>query len=290
MKTVLTPENVAHYFANKLQENARNSGRTLFFENKIIYSYGYHFPIAKHYENFVLFTTRGYSNTTAKHISLVRSACSHLNKVFAPYIDGSHERNFEIWKRNIETNINSMKTARKPEKYFSNIEQIKNEAQRYCEALKVKPTKELKKLLNITFENAEALSKKQAEEEKKKTEIIKTKGKKIFNKYLSLWRSGQSMEAIREQIENKDYTIMNKYISLNDYTYLRVYNNELETSKGIKMPVDIAKRYLNAFINNAINKGDKILNYTVNEVNKNGIKIGCHNINIEQIEYLKTAL
>jgi hypothetical protein len=68
---------VAHLWANRSEESGK--GSHFFFNNKTIYSYGSHFPIARHAETkdgkpCVLFTTRGYSNTTSRHISITRSA------------------------------------------------------------------------------------------------------------------------------------------------------------------------------------------------------------------------
>lgn len=55
--------------------------RNMFIDSDTIYSYGYHFPIARMTKQkdedgktIVLFTNRGYSNTTAKHKSHVYSA------------------------------------------------------------------------------------------------------------------------------------------------------------------------------------------------------------------------
>jgi len=85
MKTVHTPEMVAHLWANQSQAVARNSGGSFFFEGPTIYSYGSHFPIARIVEHngrkVVLFTSRGYSMTTSRHIAEARSACRHLDRV-----------------------------------------------------------------------------------------------------------------------------------------------------------------------------------------------------------------
>jgi len=49
----------------------------MFIEGKTIYSYGHHFPIATRTgKGTYLFTTRGYSSTTAHHKGLVRRALS----------------------------------------------------------------------------------------------------------------------------------------------------------------------------------------------------------------------
>ncbi len=70
---------VAHLWANQAQTSARNATNNFFFDLDTIYSYGSHFPIARHITNkrkqkAILFTTRGYYTTTAKHIREVRGA------------------------------------------------------------------------------------------------------------------------------------------------------------------------------------------------------------------------
>lgn len=64
-------EDVAHVWAHQLQDSARNKTGNLYFNGSTIYSYGSHFPIAKHVEHkgkkCILFTTRDYSSTTRGH-------------------------------------------------------------------------------------------------------------------------------------------------------------------------------------------------------------------------------
>ena len=64
---------VAQNFAegNVLQERSE----TMFIVGEVIYSYGYHFPIAERIDtNKYYFTTDKYSTTTGKHKSLVLRA------------------------------------------------------------------------------------------------------------------------------------------------------------------------------------------------------------------------
>ena len=66
---------VAHLWAHQSQESARNGQGNFYFRGSTIYSYGSHFPIARHVdEKTILFTTRDYSPTTAGHKTCVRSA------------------------------------------------------------------------------------------------------------------------------------------------------------------------------------------------------------------------
>jgi len=71
-------DDVAHVWAHQLQDSARNKTGNLYFRGETIYSYGSHFPIAKHVEHkgkkCILFTTRDYSPTTSGHKSEVARA------------------------------------------------------------------------------------------------------------------------------------------------------------------------------------------------------------------------
>jgi hypothetical protein len=78
----------AHRWA--ANRHAEGKAGNVFFRNGVIYSYGSHFPIARHVRRgrgknarqFVLFTSRGYSGTTAGHKSDVRRAIPHGATVF----------------------------------------------------------------------------------------------------------------------------------------------------------------------------------------------------------------
>ncbi len=73
---------VAHLWANQSQDSARDKRGNFYFYGDTIYSYGAHFPIARHVATkrgrAVLFTTRGYSVTTTGHKWTVEGACRHL--------------------------------------------------------------------------------------------------------------------------------------------------------------------------------------------------------------------
>lgn len=72
---------VAHAWAHKT--GRQTNGHHMHYSGDTIYSYGSHFPIARHVtlpdgSDAVLFTTRGYSQSTSSHKSAVSSACHHL--------------------------------------------------------------------------------------------------------------------------------------------------------------------------------------------------------------------
>jgi hypothetical protein len=87
LKKVVPSETVAHLWAHRAQSEARNAQGNVYFEGDTIWSYGSHFPIARHVENkrgehAILFTTRTHSITTAKHLSIVRRAIPPQVEVF----------------------------------------------------------------------------------------------------------------------------------------------------------------------------------------------------------------
>lgn len=86
-REVYPTNEIAHLWAHKTQSAARNPGKNFYFEGDTIYSYGSHFPIARHVVNAkgvpaIVFTQRSYSVTTAKHINLVRRAIPASVPVF----------------------------------------------------------------------------------------------------------------------------------------------------------------------------------------------------------------
>jgi hypothetical protein len=80
-KVLSSSSEVFHFWANKAQSEGRAGN--VFFEGDYVYSYGKHFVIARHLPGgAVVFATRGYSSSTASHVSGARSAASHLRIVY----------------------------------------------------------------------------------------------------------------------------------------------------------------------------------------------------------------
>ena len=120
MKKILKNHSeVSHYWANKIQSQGKACN--MFFEGDIIYSYGYHFPIAKHIKNnLILFTSKGYSVSTSKHLGITRSAIpSEIEVLTVPEVDirnntlTSHIDNIEYFINEIKTNFGKSERARK---------------------------------------------------------------------------------------------------------------------------------------------------------------------------------
>ena len=264
MKKVHNPQNVAHLFANQLQSEARTQTNNFYFFNDKIYSYGSHFIIAKHYNGELLFTLRGYSNTTCKHINHVYNASSHINKIYCYYPEGSPDQNFTAWINEAEKNIDKLANARKPEKYIFELQKINQYAKRYADALNTKMPALLSKITDISEKNdiSEYLAKKQKIADKEAQ-----KRAKIHKENLNKWRN---------------FEISTLY-QRDGFDYLR-YNKEkqrFETSQRVEIPLALGLKLYDK-IKNGI-QFEKVLDYSVTEINKTFIQVGCHKITIKEI-------
>ncbi|MCP3684450.1 MAG: hypothetical protein GY861_17360 [bacterium] len=119
---------------SKLAESFRNgatSGKsnTMFIEGDTIYSYGYHFPIARRFGDKFLFTTNKYSITTAKHKSEVSSALSDCKLIYVSKCELSNTKaQIEHNTEKIEERMDKITRARSPtiiEWYKSEIVELK---------------------------------------------------------------------------------------------------------------------------------------------------------------------
>ena len=80
-KTLSNSREVAHVWAQQKQSEGKSGN--MFFEGDTIYSYGHHFPIARFARpDTVLFTSKRYSVSTAKHISYTRGALGGEIRIF----------------------------------------------------------------------------------------------------------------------------------------------------------------------------------------------------------------
>jgi len=268
MKKVFSDQSqVAHLWANKLQDYATNQGRSFFFKDETIYSYGSHFPIAKHVQDkdgnpYILFTERGYSNTTSKHISITYMACRNQEIVYCCNPDNGYESNFKYWHDLIETEINKLAKARKPEIYLNNIGNIANKVKKYAQYTGYSIPENLIEAMKIThkdqYSDYQATRIEMAKQAQKQAENeLKAKHEKALNEWLNF-------ETYRLYVNDG-----------NDYLRLNPENDRIETTQAVQIPNEIAKRLWLSIKENTIKVGDKILNYRIDKADKI-VKIGCH--------------
>lgn len=266
MRNVFSNSELAHTYASQSQNSGRSS--SMFFEGSTIYSYGYHFAIARIITNeqgdeALLFTTRGYSNTTGKHITIVRSATNQYKKIYCSNPKGSHDENFKAWLNSSETIAKNLINARKPEKYLSEIAYNKGQAEKYAEFFGIDIPQDLQNVFNISNKQEYlSLYEKQIEFEKQEAKRKLREQKAQFKEQFKKW------------INNETDRLYTSY----KYDFLRLRENRIETTQAVQIPLAIGKKLYELIKNNTLSVGDKILNYSVDKIGAE-IKIGCHTFN-----------
>lgn len=265
MKNVFSNSDLAHAYANQSQQSGRNSNGSFYFNGKTIYSYGSHFPIAKIVTNeqgneVMLFTFRTYSNTTAKQISIVRSATRQYDKIYCYNPNESHEANFKAWLNLAEIQAEKLQKAKKPEIYINELGYLSNQVNAYTTYFNIEAPDTLKAVLSIKdkSENLEYMS--------KKAELLKIEKAK---------KEKQQKQEFKEQINKWFNGETQRLYTRYKLDFLRINDNRVETTQAVQIPVELAKRLHNKIKTNTLQVGEQLLNYRVDQVD-NIIKIGCH--------------
>lgn len=281
MKKVMDKYNVAHMWANQLQDEARTSTRNLYFNGATIYSYGSHFPIASHIEfngkEAVLFTTRDYSVTTSQHKFIVYRAipggrlilfCHNVeNWSHWPEKTFHHNGNFDAWKTELENLHQKLVKARKKEKYTNEIARVKLSAEKYCDFFEVSIPDELQKLFNTDSEEIRKYFFEKAEKIIAEEKARKEKEKQIFLENVEKFKNFEI-----------DHLYKNWFIGDDVHDYLR-FNKEkqiVETSQRVEVPLRLALCFHALIENKKLTVGMHLLSYSVKKVDEEEIVIGCH--------------
>jgi hypothetical protein len=293
MRNILSNHSeVAHYWANDVQE--KGEGCNMFFTNRTIYSYGYHFPIAKKINirgtELILFTTSSYSVSTAKHISITRQAIPYGCEILSiPIVDfdvkytdmATHINNVQYFIESIKGNLQKAKRARKYKaSYLQDVLSLKTSLRRYLELFRVKSklAHSLKKLIDL-YLNANDSTINDAihaenEIQAKQAKIRVAKQAKKLNEMIPKWKANE--------INSLPY---------HDKQLLRLTkNNEIETSLHVKISIDIFKKYNDKLKKGLSLIGDKITYYKVLKQDDKLITIGCHRIPISEVNYIDSLV
>lgn len=272
MRTKFSNSELTHIWAQQSQESGR--GSNMYFEGPSIYSYGRHFEIARFVDKgHVLFTSRGYSPTTAKHKSYTLRAISHKTIFTVPSFEDHHE-NAEYYLTHYKEEIEKASRARKSgEWHLAHAQDYRHEAQEYARLfakfLSAKEKKAISAMADIDEKVLEACRKRLAEEQKRA--IAKRK------EDIEKWRAGETQIcAIR--------SLKKIFLRLNSTT------EEIETSWGARVPLKAAKLLWHMIKAEKPVHGFSIGNYTVVSYIGGILKIGCHAIEQNEIDRIVPVL
>ncbi len=290
VRTIHPGKQVAHLWANRSQESAKQSNGQFYFEGDTIYSYGSHFPIARHLPSAdaVLFTTRSRSNTTAKHKSYVLRALSglavfHVNDVQASSLP-AHNRNLDEMRERMEGLVAKSKRSRKYAGFhIREAQSVVLQANKYAEIFGIDFR------LSLPDEIVDEMERKAQEWEAKDRE---TQAKRDAAKLVSMQAQAEKWKAGETDSLGWEYP----------KTLLRIRGSRIETSRGAIVEIAEAQKILPS-IRQCREKG---LNYTpsigedspimvgdfaLRFIGKDGnIQVGCHSIGYDEIERIAEIL
>lgn len=278
-------EDVAHVWAHQLQTQARSKTGRLYFEGATIFSYGSHFPIARHVERkgnrCVLFTTRTYSHTTARHICEVRRAIPPGVPVF--HVSDVTGRNMldcaSDYANRITAKIEEAAKARQRRPYLlSEAQALVAEARAFCSFFGIR--RKFKDVGNIDEIKAEldAIKKRKAAQEAK-----------------------QKREQAKKDAERLEKWLAGEYVGhLNLGTdYMRINDDQVETTKNAIVPLKDVKKVAKLVLRHVKsskhwqkNGGHiKVGDYELDAITSDGtVIVGCHRFARSEIERFAAVL
>lgn len=304
------PHKWAHRVQNRSGKVAGRAGN-VFYEGEKIYSYGYHFCIARLLPNdIVVYGTHTYSPSTASHQAAVRGAVSHLRTVYCRDPDASAWRNKEYAEREIEDALAEPPKLAK----FKELKRLggriaaRREAEKFNAYLAALPEKER----NTTpFDLTEARFNHTPEEAERYAQLVREEQDRQSLRDLKReerWNAQrEKREADMKAAEERLKTLVpdwrahkyGGYIPYHLPTMLRLSQDRetVETSRGADIPVSHAKRLWPLIQNcRAVGKGltdrnVRLGHYTLTEIRPDGsIVVGCHMISFQEIEQIAVQL
>jgi hypothetical protein len=297
MRHVYPNQEIPHLWAHQSQDDARNSTGSLYFEGPTIFSYGAHFPIARHVTNVrgekaVLFTTVNHSVTTTGHCSAVAHAIPPNVPVFhVPHLRNSwdelpdHADNVESYVRRISELLGKAKRARVNRDWHQREAlALREQLRGYVAffdliAVALPDSGELDAL--------EAWIREHEEEERQRREEAARIAEQV--------RRRDQAEQIQRFLAGDPYA---SYVS-GMSPMLRVVGDEVETSLGARFPRAHAIRGL-AFVRAVRASGREYVsnghaihlgNYAIDRIEPDGtVHAGCHVVRWEEIERIAPEL
>lgn len=296
MKRVHTPDMVAHLWAHQAQDEARTPTSNLYFQGPTVFSYGSHFPIARHTEKHgaaVLFTTRSYSVTTSKHLAIVRQACRHLNIIYLNNPNNSLDENLAFEDRQVDRAVQACAESRKGrslEKKTEALQYALNQRNKLAEYMGARTRA-------MPEDMGEALAAmKRRDAGKKAAATLKAKKARAARlaaaeakygpaaSWVEAWRLHKEVPS-RYEWETATGAAMPCLLRLS------VNGEEVQTSQGAEVPAAHARRIYNmwarlqgklppeGWVNNGDSQEGKVGAFKVDSIDVNGtIRAGCHTI------------
>ena len=271
---------VAHLWANQTQDSARNPCHNFYFHGDTIYSYGSHFPIARHVtrkgNSAVLFTTHSYSSTTAGHKCTVESACRHLTVFHVADVNDTRNQ-FAQYRAEYMGLVGKYAKARqrKPE-HLDALRRLVEEANGYAAFFGLRPR------LTLPDDLTGMIAECQAIEKREKTRKQREEAK----------QAREALERVQKWVDGES-----DYCPSYGPIRLRVKGDELQTTRGARVPLAHAVKAFRV-IKRLHDKGQAyqrnghtihLGHFALDAIDSAGnVRAGCHEVAWEEIARVAT--
>ena len=289
MRTVLQHTNeVVHYWANAVQQEGRNGTSSVFFNGEWIYSYGFHFCMARHLSNrAVAVTTRTRSSTTARHLSAVLSATRHLKTVRCNDPGETARENMAHARNRIRNCLDYADAPRirqaTRDKHKAEALRIADEANEYLRAIPAVESECQEAIDTTALESVRACL---VSIDAARANLIAEQAlarRRELDDALTFWRS-------------RAVTVRTGLYSLPAALRLSEDGSWVQTSHGAEIPVEDAIKLWPAILrvmsgSKDYTPGTPIGSYQLTQIRADGsIQVGCHDIAFSEIERIAHAL
>jgi hypothetical protein len=313
MRLSINNEGVCHEFSKGANANCEVYSGSMSLghinnDNKCIYSYNTKIGLYDSKKDIFLISTRGYSNTTGKQQSILRSALYNYVTVYD--INNSHMENIKIFFDELKDYAQKHIRARKRD-YISQIEHTLNELKEFLEYLNYdKRSKIYKDFLKL--ENSENIindildiNKIQIKRDEKKQKAQQKARKIAHEKHLKEIKELDYKTLIIDRQKafnnNKDFYKLDsqyktacQYINhynLSDLMHFTYHKDLLKltdkgniiTSQRVTISRNEGIKLYHSIKNNLLKVGQKVLHFRVEKIHDDFIIIGCHTIAISDI-------
>lgn len=273
---------VAHIWAQ--QNQAEGKASRVFFEGPTIYSYGHHFPMARFVDkNTVFLTTKGYSVSTSKHMGYVRHSLSGENVFLVRDVMATDQReNVSAMMKDLEALRAQAIRARTHKEFLqgnviSGITHLREFIKRFPVKMTGSEKERLEMFLTIDPFSPEMVEKiKAAEREKARLNALEIKRLEKENaEKIREWQTGQRLDVPSYGLSR---------------VYLRVQGDDVQTSKGARIPLPIAHRLWDRIKSGENVGGMDLGHYSVDMFDGKELKAGCHTIELTEMQRLAGVL
>jgi len=288
---------VAHVWANRSQQEGRNTQGNFYFAGDSIFSYGSHYEIARHAERkgkrAILFNNNGSTITTERHKRLVRRAIPASIPVF--YVDS-----FDATARDILKSyrkrfadlalIYSRARANRP-RILECMNTLVSEANECAEFYGLRGRLAMPDNLETMVADCKAIAAREAEKQRK----IDTKRKREEEAYFKK-REKERQELIASWLSGGESL---PYWVKTETPLLRIKGENVETSWGADFPVDHARRAFR-LIQACHDSGKPYTRnghsthlglFTIDAIDERGnVRAGCHTVEWPEIERIAREL